>query len=313
ENGFLDYNSSSGDSDNLLFGNSVTYNENTNFLKPIFHCKNYVECCKDVGDKNRDRNTCNCNTCCSLLNGTCDIFSSCESDLYSSFDSDDSDVTYIKINDVDEINKNMNIKILLNSSKDNSFYVKKKNYSLKKISIDDYNIYNSVLYSSSYANQYLAYVLPDQKSSLKAVKKYFNQISNKFYKEKINSKFKSQSKENMNEEKRNCDEYKYAKIKYLHGEKQKVDDKGSFKKHVLSTKGKNERTLLDNNLSSNKFIYNFIHDIKTRIKFVDIYNGSDFVISINNFGHVYAWGNNKYGCLGTGDNVNRYAPTLINP
>ncbi|SBT76500.1 conserved Plasmodium protein, unknown function [Plasmodium ovale] len=309
ENDFINYNSSSGDSDNLLFGNSPTYEEPMNFLKPFLQCEKLIEFYKNAEDKNKVM--CNCTSCASL-NIITHNFSSCESDVYSSFDSDDSNITYVKVTNIDEINKNMNINMMLNSNKDKSFYVKKKNYSLKKISIDDFNIFNSILYSSSYANQYLAYVLPDQKSSIKSAKKYFKQISNEFYRERLSSKLKCQTKENIEEEKRNSDQYKYSKVKHLH-EEQKKNSKGSCKKNSLSTKGKNERTLLDNNLNNNKFIYNFIHDIKSRIKFIDIYNGADFVISINNFGHVYAWGNNKYGCLGTGDNINRYAPTLINP
>ncbi|EUD68130.1 hypothetical protein C922_01742 [Plasmodium inui San Antonio 1] len=265
EKNFLDYNSSSDDSDILLFGNSSRYNEITNFLKPMFHCEKLIDCYKSVDHKNRS--LCNCSICCAPLNVISDKFSSCESDVCSSFDSEDSDVTYIKVTDADEINKNMNINMLLNSHTDKSFYVKRRNYYLKKFSIDNFNIYNSILYSSSYANQYLAYVLPDQKSSTKLVKRFFRQISNEYYGERVSNNLKY----HLNE------------------------------------------ILLDSNLNNNKFIYNFIHDIKTRVKFIDIYNGADFVISINNFGHVYSWGNNKYGCLGTGDKINRYAPTLINP
>ncbi|GAW80372.1 hypothetical protein, conserved [Plasmodium gonderi] len=309
EKNFLDYNSSSCDSDNLLFGNSSRQNEITNFLKPIFQCEKLNECCNNVQQKNNS--LCNCATFCAPLNIVSDNFSSCESDKCSSFDSEDSDITYIKVNDVDEIKKNMNINILLNNHRDKFFYVKKKNYCLKKMSIDNFNIYNSILYSSSYANQYLAHVLPDQKSCMKLVNKFFRKSSNERYDERINSNLKYETNENVDKGKRNYDDYKYSK-KYMK-EKKKKNDKGNCKKNVTSAKGKSETVLLDSNLNNNKFIYNFIHDIKTRVKFVDIYNGADFVISINNFGHVYSWGNNKYGCLGTGDKINRYAPTLINP
>ncbi|CAG9480722.1 unnamed protein product [Plasmodium vivax] len=309
EKNFLDYNSSSGDSDILLFGNSSGHNEITNFLKPMFHCEKLIDCYNSVDHKNKS--LCNCTMCCAPLNVISDNFSSCESDVCSSFDSEDSDVTYIKVNDVDEINKNMNINMLLNSDTDKSFYVKKRNYYLKKVSIDNFNIYNSILYSSSYANQYLAYVLPDQKSSTKLVKRFFRQISNEYYGERATNSLKYDPNETVEREKRNYDDYKYSK-KYIKGQKKK-NARGNCKKNAASTKGKSETILLDSNLNNNKFIYNFIHDIKSRVKFTDIYNGADFVISINNFGHVYSWGNNKYGCLGTGDKINRYAPTLINP
>ncbi|CAA9987585.1 conserved Plasmodium protein, unknown function [Plasmodium knowlesi strain H] len=309
EKNFLDYNSSSGDSDILLFGNSSGYNDITNSLKPMFHCEKLIDCYKSVDHKNKS--LCNCTMCCTPLNVISDNFSSCESDVCSPFDSEDSDVTYIKVSDVDEINKNMNINMLLKRDTDKSFYVKKRNYYLKKVSIDNFNIYNSILYSSSYANQYLSYVLPNHRSSTKLVNKFFRQISNEHYGERVTNNLKYDPNETVDGEKRNYDDYKYSK-KYMKGLKKK-NSRGNCKKIAASTKGKSETILLDSNLNNNKFIYNFIHDIKSRVKFIDIYNGADFVISINNFGHVYSWGNNKYGCLGTGDRINRYAPTLINP
>ncbi|CRG96856.1 conserved Plasmodium protein, unknown function [Plasmodium gallinaceum] len=294
---FFDYNSSSCDSDNLIFGNSLESKGTTNFLKSHFHNEKLYELYK------KSENKIKCNSClCASLNSISDNFSSCKSDILSSFDSEDSDNTYIKVKDKEEINKNMNVNILL-KSEDKCFYVKKKNYSLKKISIDDFNIYNSILYSSSYANQYLTQILPNQRPSIKSLKKYFKQ----------------KSTENVDKKKKNYEHNKYSQKKQLQEQElqqeeqeQRKNDKESYKKNGIA-KGKNEKILLDNNQNNNKFIYNFIRDIKTRIKFTDIFNGSDFVISINNFGHVYSWGNNKYGCLGTGDNINRYSPTLINP
>ncbi|CRG99520.1 conserved Plasmodium protein, unknown function [Plasmodium relictum] len=303
-----DYNSTSCSSDNLVFGNSLKNKGITNVLNPYIQNEEIDEFYKK--NENKNKIMYNSNLCASF-NLISDNFSSCRSDILSSFDSEDSDNTYIKVNDKEEINKNMNVSILLKSEKDKSFYVKKKNYSLKKISIDDFNIYNSVLYSSSYANQYLTHILPNQRSSIKSLKRYFKQTSSEFNKEKISTKFKQKSKENVDEEKMDYDEYEYPKKKNLQEQERRKLDKESHKKN--GTKVKNEKILLDNNQNNNKFIYNFIYDIKTRIKFIDIFNGSDFVISINNFGHVYSWGNNKYGCLGTGDNINRYAPTLIDP
>ncbi|SPJ10358.1 conserved Plasmodium membrane protein, unknown function [Plasmodium sp. DRC-Itaito] len=171
------------------------------------------------------------------INMMYDNFSSCESDIHSSIDSDDSDATYIKVSDIEEINKNL----------------KKKQCKLKI------------------------------------------------------------SRKNVHGEKKNYDEYENSQ-RYLEESEHGKTSKGYYKNNsMMSSRGKVDKLLMENNVNNFKFIYNFIHDIKNRIKFIDIYNGSDFVISINNFGHVYAWGNNKYGCLGTGDTINRYVPTLIDP
>ncbi|SCN59903.1 conserved Plasmodium protein, unknown function [Plasmodium chabaudi chabaudi] len=294
----LDYNSSSGDSDDLLLENSSIKCETTVCVNPKCYCDELTTYYENRKHKNSKYNYC---TYCASLYDAYNNLSSCDSDICSSSDSGNSDSTYIKVNNLDEINKNININLLLNNNKDKSFFVKKKNDILKKVSIEDFNIYNTILYSSSYANQYLAYVLPDQKYSKKFMKKYFNKISIKNHKQRASSKLESKIPESIDNSNYNNKHNEYKK-----------NIKESSNKTSLK-KGKYKKVTIDNNINNNKFIYNFIHDIKTRIKFVDIYNGSDFVISINNFGHVYSWGNNKYGCLGTGDNINRYAPTLINP
>ncbi|SBS95692.1 conserved Plasmodium protein, unknown function, partial [Plasmodium ovale curtisi] len=294
----LDYNSSSGDSDDLLLEDSSMKCETTVCVNPKCYCDELTTYYENTKHKNSKYN---CTYCTSIYDAYNNL-SSCDSDICSSSDSGNSDSTYIKVDNLDEINKNININLLLNNNKDKSFFVKKKNDILKKFSIEDFNIYNTILYSSSYANQYLAYVLPDQKYSKKFMKKYFNKISIKNYKQRVSSKLESKTAESIDNSNYNNKHNEYKK-----------NVKESSNKNSSLKKGKYKKVTIDNNINNNKFIYNFIHDIKTRIKFVDIYHGSDFVISINNFGHVYSWGNNKYGCLGTGDNINRYAPTLINP
>ncbi|SCO61247.1 conserved Plasmodium protein, unknown function [Plasmodium berghei] len=299
KNNLLDYNSSSGDSDDLLLEDASMMCETMVYANPKCYCDELTAYYENTKYKNSKYNYC---TYCASLYDAYNNLSSCDSDICSSFDSGNSDSTYVKVDNLDEINKNININLLLNNNKDKSFFVKKKNDILKKVSIEDFNIYNTILYSSSYANQYLAYVLPDQKYSIKFMKKHFNKISIQNYKQRINSKLKSKTSESIDTSNYNSKHNEYKK-----------NIKESSNRNSLLKKGKYKKVTIDNNINNNKFIYNFIHDIKTRIKFVDIYNGSDFVISINNFGHVYSWGNNKYGCLGTGDNINRYAPTLINP
>ncbi|EAA18372.1 hypothetical protein, partial [Plasmodium yoelii yoelii] len=298
KNNLLDYNSSSGDSDDLLL-EDASMCETMVYANPKCYCDELTAYYENTKYQNSKYNYC---TYCASLYDAYNNLSSCDSDICSSFDSGNSDSTYVKVDNLDEINKNININLLLNNNKDKSFFVKKKNDILKKVSIEDFNIYNTILYSSSYANQYLAYVLPDQKYSIKFMKRYFNKISIKNYKQRISSKLKSKTSESIDISSYNSKHNEYKK-----------NIKESSNRNSLLKKGKYKKVTIDNNINNNKFIYNFIYDIKTRIKFVDIYNGSDFVISINNFGHVYSWGNNKYGCLGTGDNINRYAPTLINP
>lgn len=257
EKEYLDYNSSSGDSDNVLFEKSLSYNGTTKFLKRlIFQNDNFSEF-----DRNNDdtiyKKAC-ANTMGVSINMIYDNFSSCESDIHSSIDSDDSDATYIKVSDIEEINKNLSINILLNNDEHKSFYVQKKSYSLKKVSIDDINIYNSILYYSSYDNQYLTHILPNYISSVKIMNKYCKKLSYDYYKEKNNANLKYQEK-NIHGEKKNNDEYENSQ-RYLEESEYGKTSKGYYKNSsTMSSGGKVDKLLMENNVNNFKFIYNFIH------------------------------------------------------
>lgn len=53
------------------------------------------------------------------------------------------------------------------------------------------------------------------------------------------------------------------------------------------------------------------YKVNTNIKFKEVFAGENHVLALDNNGKIYSWGNNNYGQLGHGNNINKSAPTKI--
>ena len=53
------------------------------------------------------------------------------------------------------------------------------------------------------------------------------------------------------------------------------------------------------------------YKVNTNIKFKEVFAGESHILALDNNGKIYSWGNNNYGQVGHGNNINKSAPTKI--